>query len=78
MSDLSVALVFALAAGLSLFGGVATAQRPAEPKPLWQVNERKLGLPRMSGGFLGFQNNDTLLISWTTPDEPVPPKKQHP
>jgi hypothetical protein len=76
VSDRSVSLVFALAAGLSLFGGVATAQRPAEPKPLWQVDERNLGLPRMSGGFFGFQNNDTLLISWTTPDAPVPPKKQ--
>jgi len=76
MSDRSVSLVFALAAGLSLFGVVATAQRPAEPKPLWQVNERKLGV--LAGGFFGFQNNDTLLISWTAPDEPVPPKKQLP
>jgi hypothetical protein len=83
-------VLVALAASLSLLGGVATAQRPAEPKPLWQVNERKLGVPRTSGdlrlfeiylshGF-GFQNNNTLLISWITPDGPLPriPKKASP
>src|SRR5579863_4316103 len=91
MPDRSVPFVFALAAGLSLFGGVAAAQRPAEPKPLWQINERKLGVPRPSGnlmlfkielshGRFGFQNNNTLLISWITPDGPLPriPKKASP
>lgn len=91
MSDRSVPFVFALAAALGLFGGVATSQRPAEPKPLWQINERKLGVPRPSGdlmlfkielshGRFGFQNNNTLLISWITPDGPLPriPKKASP
>ena len=72
----------ALAASLSLLAGVATAQRPAEPKPLWQINERKLGVPRKSPdvvfkimvfhGRFGFQNNNTLFISWITPDGPLP------
>jgi hypothetical protein len=83
-------VLVAIAASLSLLGGFATAQRPAEPKPLWQINERKLGVPRnlgdlrlfeiyLSHGF-GFQNNNTLLISWITPDGPLPriPKKASP
>jgi hypothetical protein len=73
----------ALAACLSLLGGVATAQGPAEPKPLWQINARKLGVPRTSEslhGSFGFQNNNTLRISWITPDGPLPriPKKASP
>jgi len=84
-------VLFALAASLSLLVGVATAQRPAEPKPLWQINARKLGLPRpsvvvnlfvikLSHGHFGFQNNNTLLISWIAPDGPLPrtPKKASP
>lgn len=75
-------VLVALAASLSLLGGVATAQRPAEPKPLWQINERKLGVPRtlpdvvfqivVLHGRFGFQNNNTLFISWITPDGPLP------
>ena len=74
--------VVALAASLNPFGGVATAQRPAKPKPLWQINKRKLGVPGMSSemyfhiivykGEFGFQNNNTLFISWITPDGPLP------
>ncbi len=75
-------VLVALAASLSLLGGVATAQRPAEPKPLWQINARKLGVPetspavffniRLFHGRFGFQNNNTLFISWITTDGPLP------
>jgi hypothetical protein len=68
-------VLVALAASLSLLAGVATAQRPAEPKPLWQINKGKLGVPGTSPyrGEFGFQNNNTLFISWITPDGPLPP-----
>ena len=82
-------IVGALAASVSLFGGVATAQRATNQKPLWQIDAGKLGLPQsristewpkisLSQGTFGFQNNDTLLISWITPDEPLPhlPKRK--
>ncbi len=75
-------VLVALAASLSLLGRAATAQRPAEPKPLWQINARKLGVPETSPavffniilihGRFGFQNNNTLFISWITTDGPLP------
>ncbi len=75
-------VLVAFAASLSLLAGVATAQGPAKPKPLWQINEDKLGVPRKSPdvvfeimvlhGSFGFQNNNTLFVSWITPDGPLP------
>ncbi|MGB7025132.1 MAG: hypothetical protein WBD73_15150 [Candidatus Acidiferrales bacterium] len=67
----------------------AAAQSATKQKPLWQIDARKLGLPQsristewpkisLSQGIFGFQNNDTLLICWITPDEPLPhlPKRK--
>lgn len=81
-------IVAALAAFLGFLGS-ASAQGLTDQRPLWQIDGHKFGLPEsnisresakisVSRGSFSFQNNDTLVISWVTPAEPLPhlPKRK--
>lgn len=76
-------IVAALAALFGLLGSAA-AQGAADRKPVWQTDAQKFGLPKprismewpkilVSRSSFGFLNNTILLVSWITPDAPLPP-----
>jgi hypothetical protein len=79
----SLSLIVLTAALVTLFSSAAQAQKVAKQKPLWQKDPRQFGLPdqsdslswnriAVSPGSTGFQNNDTLILTWITPDQPLP------